>query len=125
MRLFEDKIEIITFDYGAIMVPTDIQDCPYCGDNVDIQVEDWTEESPGVWIAESGSLSCSAEPEIDSQKWEEHQNEHSYMPYVHWLPAETKVIQWLNSKYRFMKDPETNASWIKWPKSLKTKQTIG
>jgi len=75
------------------------QSCPICGKKVYLT---------GVmeWGADDGEISgveydCETEPDIDSSDWEGWFNGHYSMPYVDWLPWETKMLEWLNKNYRY------------------------
>jgi hypothetical protein len=93
-----------------IEIPKSVGLCPYCDGEVGLVAEcqGWSLESDGTWSAESIDLSCKNEPELDETSgpqqldaWDEWLAAHSYMPYVFWLPLQLKVIEWINSKYRF------------------------
>lgn len=81
-------------------VPENVQKCPYCDAPLRATASGWDEDEHG-WKAATLEVDCTEEPDIDSDEWEDHNASHSDMPYVYWLPAEIKVMEWINSQYRF------------------------
>lgn len=84
-------------------VPTDQTKCPYCDKRLFIQSLPSLvlDEEQDEWLVETIELECEAQPDdFDSDEFEALSEafnaEHSNMPYVYWLPAEEKVIKWLN-----------------------------
>ena len=79
--------------------------CPYCKCKLTYTVEGWEEDDNCQWMADSITSECSSEPDMEKEdEWEEWFSIHSQMPYVHQLPVDTKVKNWINSKYRFKLD---------------------
>ena len=79
--------------------------CPYCKCRLTYVAEGWIEDDNGQWMADSFDMQCSSEPDMDkTDEWEEWLNIHSQMPYVHQLPVDTQVKNWINERYRFKLD---------------------
>lgn len=78
--------------------------CPYCGGHLTYHAEGWEEDEDGLWWAYSLASECSNEPDIFSEEWDEWLRIHSDMPYVHQLPVDNKVEEWLKERYRFQLD---------------------
>lgn len=84
-------------------IPGWLFECPKCGDLLTCEIDEWEEMEDGTWrVSECGlHLSCASEPEIESKNWREWHNWHFDMPYVYWLPLQTKVWAWFNEFFRF------------------------
>jgi hypothetical protein len=91
----------------TLCVPPEIRLCPYCGGKLWCGFTSWSQRDDGDWDADSIDLNCENEPDLDEddessvEKWERWIAEHTYMPYVNWLPAEQAVLAWVNANYRF------------------------
>ena len=73
--------------------------CPICGAKVHVTDVD-------EWECESGSIigwhcDCETEPDIDSDDWPEWFHGHYAMPYVDWMPYQTRMLRWLNARYHY------------------------
>lgn len=93
---------------ATIAVPIEVAVCPYCGKKLAASLTEWEQSDDSVWlgIATSIDLDCEGEPDLyegdtNAEAFDEWLAEHTYMPYVYWLPVEVRVRQWINSKYRF------------------------
>lgn len=85
-------------------IPRQYRRCPYCDGKISIHFESWTRNNDGTWSADFAKADCETEPSIGSGKWEEWIKQHTYMPYVYWLPLETILTRWVNKHYRFDMD---------------------
>ena len=73
------------------------QPCPICGAKVVLtHVVEWGADDGEIIGVE---YECETEPDIDSDEWPDWHAGHYSMPYVDWLPWETKMIEWLNGRY--------------------------
>lgn len=76
--------------------------CPYCQGDLTYTANGWEEDDNGLWMADSFDMNCSSEPDMeDEEEWNDWMNNHSEMPYVHQLPVDERVKDFINSKYRF------------------------
>jgi hypothetical protein len=103
----------LDIDNLPIYVPSDVEDCPYCGSELMILgVSEWNSEE--VFEIE---LECADEPSIDdTDEWDDWWKSHEDMPYVYWMPAQENVLQWLNDNYFLVssrKDKEKLDKWIR------------
>lgn len=83
-------------------IPIYIATCPKCGGSLRAQFEAW--EATGKsnrWRCEEAKLECENEPDIDDPELMEWLNWHYDMPYVDWLPLETRMTRWINRRYWF------------------------
>lgn len=78
--------------------------CPYCNAKLYASCEGWTENDEGEWMADTISVDCESEPDIDSSEWREWFDFHSDMPYVYQLPVDSKIERWINNNFRFLDD---------------------
>jgi hypothetical protein len=79
--------------------------CPYCKADLTYEAEGWVQDDNGQWMADSLDVKCHSEPDMeDGEAWEEWLRVHSEMPYVHQLPVDTQVLNWINERYRFKLD---------------------
>lgn len=85
-------------------IPTSLAVCPYCNPKLYASCEAWTENDEGEWLADSITVDCETEPDIDSDEWREWFDSHSDMPYVYQLPVNVKIENWINSNFRFLDD---------------------
>lgn len=91
-------------------VPSEVAVCPYCGDRLMAQCEQWGQDDDGTWVADGLHLDCVSEPDLDDddeaslEKWNDWLDQHTYMPYVYWLPVDLKVTAWVNKHFRFKMD---------------------
>ena len=88
---------------ATIDIPPQVAVCPYCGKKLTAAFTGWEQTVDGSWIANTVELDCEGEPDIesDTEAFDEWLGEHTYMPYVYWLPVTELVTKWINSKYRF------------------------
>lgn len=99
-------MQVISKD-ATIDIPPSVAVCPYCGGKLVAQCEHWSQTDDGSWLAVHLELDCESEPELDDnddaslERFDEWLAEHTYMPYVHMLPVETKVTAWVNKNYRW------------------------
>ncbi len=71
--------------------------CPICGAKVYITgVDEWESVNGRIVHFEH---ECETEPDIDSDEWRDWFAGHWSMPYVDWLPWETRVQRWLDERY--------------------------
>lgn len=82
-------------------IPPEVAVCPYCEAKLTAQAEAWYERDDGTWGVEEIDLDCTAEPDIDSPEYREFVSEHTYMPYVFWLPVRERVQKWINKRFDF------------------------
>jgi hypothetical protein len=84
-------------------IPLDVAKCPICGAQIVLEIDAWEQLDDGTWAAaEDGThVSCTMEPDIDDDGWEDWFNGHYSMPYVDWMPVDTRVYKWLLTNYRF------------------------
>jgi len=75
--------------------------CPYCAGRIAVHFESWTRKDDGTWAAEWAKADCLTEPSERSRKFDDWMKQHSYMPYVYWLPLEQALTRWVNKHYRF------------------------
>ena len=92
----------------TIHVPRDVAICPYCEASLVLQVTGWGQLDDGTWAASLIDLDCVSEPDMPEddddpriEEWEGWMEGHSYMPYLHWLPVEDRVLYWLNRLFRW------------------------
>lgn len=83
----------LPFEDKAVAIPSSVAVCPYCQGRLSAQPTAWEEKDGGTGYNVSEiDLDCENETEE-----EEGPVDHTYMPYVYWLPVHTKVLKWLNS----------------------------
>lgn len=91
-------------------VPAEVAKCPYCGAELIASFSCWTQQDDGSWIASGVDVECKTEPAIvfgtpkakaSQRDWDEWMAQHTYMPYVYWLPVTNRVETWVNAQYRF------------------------
>ena len=76
--------------------------CPYCKGDLTYTANEWEQDDNGLWMADSFDMDCSTVPDMeDEDEWNDWFNIHSEMPYVHQLPVDERVKEFINSKYRF------------------------
>lgn len=87
-----------------IDIPRNVAVCPYCQGSLVASVSGCIESDSGKWLADSIDLDCVTEPDIeaDNGQWEAWITQHTYMPYVHWLPVDLKVQDWINRNFEVM-----------------------
>ena len=77
--------------------------CPICGGKLVVEdIDEWEEEDGRV--TESGfHINCATEPDIDGDldEFMEWVNWHWSMPYVDWLPLQSRVYEWFDARYRY------------------------
>lgn len=87
-----------------ISVPKKLAVCPMCEGKLSIvECGAWVAGEPGLLVPDEIHLECEHEPDIDSDAWEEWFNWHYAMPYVDWLPVDTKVLAWFKTTTRYLK----------------------
>jgi hypothetical protein len=105
-----------------IHIPGVIAKCPYCGDFLTSQSQAWAKNRKGNWIATEIEMECVSAPgdeEFDDYlKWEAWCAQHTYMPYVYWVPVEKIVLRWLNENYRWDVKRRHNKKMHKTPNRL-------
>jgi hypothetical protein len=75
--------------------------CPYCSGDLVYEATGWDRHpSKTFWKVTELQSTCSNEPNIDSDEWEHWFQLHSDMPYVHQLPVDEKVKDFINRTYR-------------------------
>jgi hypothetical protein len=75
--------------------------CPYCAGRIAIHFEAWVKQDDGTWTADMAKADCLREPSERSRKYDDWIKQHTYMPYVYWLPLEIALTRWVNGRYRF------------------------
>lgn len=71
-------------------IPPEVALCAYCKGKLSAHVNAWEEADEGeVWDVTEVELECENE-DIDDP------DDHTFMPYVYWLPVEIKVLAWMN-----------------------------
>ena len=93
------KFEMLKTD-AVIEVPKEIAVCPICGGKLTVGCDGWIELDDG-WAADSLSIDCETEPDIDGNDWDDWFRGHYSMPYIDWLPVEYHILRWLNENYRW------------------------
>lgn len=89
---------------AVLDVPASVATCPYCGQALKVSFDHWVQQEDGSWAIEHAALDCVAEPDLDDEAASDYDNwlaEHTYMPYVYWLPVDVLVTKWVNENYRF------------------------
>lgn len=83
-------------------VPDEIAVCPECGEPLEVEVDEYTEEGE---ITEGGfNISCT----FESQDFDWHSQRRA----TDWMPAEAKVYQWLLNNVRVADATEVDLkSW--------------
>ena len=85
-----------------VAVPPKLAVCPKCEGKLSIaECTGWVEGESGLLIPDEIHLACEHEPDIDSDAWEEWRNWHYNMPYVDWLPVNTRVLAWFQHVSRY------------------------
>ena len=84
-------------------IPADVAVCPYCNALLVATFRAWEQNDDGTWRASEITCDCVDEPDLedDEDGWTAFIDRHSYMPYVYQLPVDTKVLKWVNARYRF------------------------
>lgn len=78
------------YDGVEITIPPEVALCPYCEGKLTAQANGWQEPDEGeIWDVTEIDLQCEHQ-DIDDP------DDHTYMPYVYWLPVEVKVLKWMN-----------------------------
>jgi len=90
-------------DPDAILeIPEHVAVCPKCDGKLFAHFEAW--EATGNssrWRCQEAKLECESEPDIDDPDFMDWLNWHYDMPYVYWLPLETRLTRWVNRRYWF------------------------
>lgn len=87
-----------------IAVPEKLAVCPICGGKLTITACDaGTMYEPGLWTPEEITTECEHMPDIDSDEWVAWNAWHYNMPYVDWLPVDTKILRWFQRTVRYLK----------------------
>lgn len=87
-------------DASEIKLPDSFR-CPICNAALYIEeVNAWTEGDGGSLKAEAVKVDCVTFPGFDDHDaFEAYMSGHYSMPYVDWLPLETKITAWVNERY--------------------------
>jgi len=75
--------------------------CPYCNANLTYSVDGWIEDTNDLYLAHNIVCECDNEPDIDNPEWHKWWNTHQHHPYIHQLPIDLQVKDYINNKYRF------------------------
>lgn len=87
-----------------VAVPEKLAVCPICGGKLTITACDaGTMYEPGLWTPEEITTECEHMPDIDSDEWVAWNAWHYNMPYVDWLPVDTKILCWFQRTVRYLK----------------------
>ena len=80
--------------------PADVACCPICGAPVLVgDFDEWETETGAV--TECGfHIDCKNEPDEDDEEYDDWFNGHWSMPYVDWLPLQTRLYEWFTARYR-------------------------
>lgn len=92
-----DSEEIFTME-SEIIVPRAVASCPVCNNILRLSAISEFVKCPDteLYIAQHVSVEC-----VDSQSGNDTHMASYEMPYVHWLPVENDVEEWLEGNYRF------------------------
>lgn len=100
--------KLITSD-SEITLPEHFK-CPICDAAIYVsEVSAWEQElGNNEWKAETVKIDCVTSPDYGTSEDEDEMNDflrsHWSMPYVDWLPLETRVTQWVNEHYSWNLD---------------------
>jgi len=88
---------------ATLKIPPEIAVCPYCKTQLTVSFDSWTQADDGRWLSDMVSdVHCETEVDPDRRSdWNEWWESHSYMPYVHMLPVQIKITNWVNDNYIF------------------------
>jgi hypothetical protein len=76
--------------------------CPKCDGHVTIEeVDHWEQAEDETWQASKVYLSCTNEPDMCGDEWDDWFEWHYDMPYTDWLPLCQQVKTWINTHYRW------------------------
>ena len=75
--------------------------CPYCGADLVGKASMFEKRSNHTWQAAQLDMNCSAEPDIESDDWQEWFKKHSVMPYVYWHPVVSDILTHIQLYYSF------------------------
>jgi hypothetical protein len=93
---------MITLKMGEVPAIPDSFRCPICGNKLTLEISEWEQNDDGSWqAADSLYISCVSEPDITDEDYEDWLDGHYQMPYVDWLPVQTRLYSWLEKNYRF------------------------
>jgi hypothetical protein len=88
-----------------IQIPERIATCPSCKAPLIINPDGWQLLEDGTMICDSFTSSCATEPDMEAIKqYREFEDIHRAgfeMPYVYWLPIDSRIEIWLNATFRF------------------------
>jgi hypothetical protein len=87
---------------AVFRVPKDVETCPICGAQILLEFDEFEQDADGQWMPTACGLhpNCETEPEIGGHFWEDWFSGHWSMPYVDWLPVESRLLKWFNAHYR-------------------------
>lgn len=86
-----------------IRVPAKLAVCPICGGRLDItDCTAWEEAESGLMKPTEITTECEHEPDIESDEWLEWNAFHYATPYIDWLPVDTRVLSWFQTKSRWL-----------------------
>src|SRR5688572_7134881 len=80
----------------ARTLPKEYRRCSYCSGPLAVHFESWTKQDDGTWATDCAKVDCLTEPSERSRKCNDWLNQHTYMPYVYWLPLEQAITRWVN-----------------------------
>lgn len=84
--------------------------CPYCGEKtLYIEFDEW--EQDGTPADTGVHVHCKNELDVDDPEYDP--NDHSDMPYVNWMPVETRAARWCAEHVRIVErdDRKELAAW--------------
>lgn len=81
-------------------IPINLAVCPIC--DQPLIIEDIDEWHTGTGRVTEGGfhITCSSQPDFDSDDFDEWIDWHYSMPYVDWLPVQIKVYRWFDKRFR-------------------------
>lgn len=88
----ETKPRLVSADHVFQIDPA-VAVCPYCEGPLAAQATEWMVDPDDYGTAGDIDMHCLAEEDSPIR--------HDHMPYVYWLPVQSKVIEWINTHYQF------------------------
>lgn len=79
----------------ACTVPESIAVCPICGEPIWIEDIQEVEEDGDRLLPTTATITCSTEPDVDSDEWPAWHDGHFSTPYIDWLPIKNRILNWL------------------------------
>lgn len=87
-----------------VRVPLDVAECPYCGFMLKARPRMVTHDPIPGQIS-TITLRCrTADDAGDDADLSTHLETHSRQPYVHWMPVEKRVLEWMQETYQVPPD---------------------